>query len=49
MALFLTNVCFSSAEHPYSHLIDTLKDGKIKFFNPQKFNDPRYGEFRSSD
>lgn len=39
---------FPSAEHPYSHLIDTLKDGKIKFFNPQKFNDPRYGEFRKS-
>uniref|UniRef100_A0A3Q3JPZ3 Iron-responsive element-binding protein 2 n=1 Tax=Monopterus albus TaxID=43700 RepID=A0A3Q3JPZ3_MONAL len=33
---------FSSAEHPYSHLIDTLKDGRIKFFNPQKLNDPRY-------
>uniref|UniRef100_A0A4W6CG54 aconitate hydratase n=1 Tax=Lates calcarifer TaxID=8187 RepID=A0A4W6CG54_LATCA len=31
-----------SAEHPYSHLIDTLKDGRIKFFNPQKLNDPRY-------
>ncbi|XP_068578887.1 iron-responsive element-binding protein 2 [Cebidichthys violaceus] len=29
-------------EHPYSHLIDTLKDGSIKFFNPQKLNDPRY-------
>ncbi|XP_056273121.1 iron-responsive element-binding protein 2 [Pseudoliparis swirei] len=29
-------------EHPYSRLIDTLKDGKIKFFNPQKLNDPRY-------
>ncbi|KAF3688530.1 Iron-responsive element-binding protein 2 [Channa argus] len=29
-------------EHPYSHLIDTLKDGKTKFFNPQKLNDPRY-------
>ncbi|XP_034444854.1 iron-responsive element-binding protein 2 isoform X1 [Hippoglossus hippoglossus] len=29
-------------EHPYSHLIDTLKDGTIKFFNPQKLNDPRY-------
>ncbi|GLD46679.1 iron-responsive element-binding protein 2 [Lates japonicus] len=29
-------------EHPYSHLIDTLKDGRIKFFNPQKLNDPRY-------
>ncbi|CAL8296028.1 unnamed protein product [Boreogadus saida] len=30
-------------EHPYSHLIDTLKDG-VKFFNPQKLNDPRYGK-----
>ncbi|XP_045893534.1 iron-responsive element-binding protein 2 [Micropterus dolomieu] len=29
-------------EHPYSHLIDPLKDGEIKFFNPQKLNDPRY-------
>uniref|UniRef100_A0A3P9MNA5 Iron-responsive element-binding protein 2 n=1 Tax=Oryzias latipes TaxID=8090 RepID=A0A3P9MNA5_ORYLA len=29
-------------EHPYSHVIDTLKDGKIKFFNPLKLNDPRY-------
>uniref|UniRef100_A0AAX7TQH3 Iron-responsive element-binding protein 2 n=1 Tax=Astatotilapia calliptera TaxID=8154 RepID=A0AAX7TQH3_ASTCA len=28
--------------HPYSHLIDTLKDGQIKFFNPYKLNDPRY-------
>ncbi|XP_042352715.1 iron-responsive element-binding protein 2 [Plectropomus leopardus] len=32
----------SVKEHPYSHLIDTLKDGRIKFFNPQKLNDPRY-------
>uniref|UniRef100_A0A3B3D2T2 Iron-responsive element-binding protein 2 n=1 Tax=Oryzias melastigma TaxID=30732 RepID=A0A3B3D2T2_ORYME len=32
----------SSAEHPYSCVIDTLKDGKIKFFNPRKLNDPRY-------
>uniref|UniRef100_A0AAX7USX8 Iron-responsive element-binding protein 2 n=1 Tax=Astatotilapia calliptera TaxID=8154 RepID=A0AAX7USX8_ASTCA len=24
------------------HLIDTLKDGQIKFFNPYKLNDPRY-------
>uniref|UniRef100_A0A7N6BSI2 Iron-responsive element-binding protein 2 n=1 Tax=Anabas testudineus TaxID=64144 RepID=A0A7N6BSI2_ANATE len=30
------------AEHPYSHLIDTLEHGGLKFFNPQKFNDPRY-------
>uniref|UniRef100_A0AAQ6AJD9 aconitate hydratase n=1 Tax=Amphiprion ocellaris TaxID=80972 RepID=A0AAQ6AJD9_AMPOC len=30
------------AEHPYNHLIDTLKDGKIKFFNARKLNDPRY-------
>ncbi|KAM9854396.1 iron-responsive element-binding protein 2 [Aulostomus maculatus] len=29
-------------EHPYSHLIDTLTDGRIKFFNPQKLNDARY-------
>uniref|UniRef100_A0A669EBW5 Iron-responsive element-binding protein 2 n=1 Tax=Oreochromis niloticus TaxID=8128 RepID=A0A669EBW5_ORENI len=33
---------FLAAEHPYSHLIDTLKDGQIKFFNPYKLNDPRY-------
>uniref|UniRef100_A0A8C4INN1 Cytoplasmic aconitate hydratase n=1 Tax=Dicentrarchus labrax TaxID=13489 RepID=A0A8C4INN1_DICLA len=33
---------FPSAEHPYSHLIDTLQDGRIKFFNLQKLNDPRY-------
>uniref|UniRef100_A0A672IL53 aconitate hydratase n=1 Tax=Salarias fasciatus TaxID=181472 RepID=A0A672IL53_SALFA len=33
---------FLPAEHPYSHLIDTLKDGSIKFFNPHKINDPRY-------
>ncbi|XP_075993886.1 iron-responsive element-binding protein 2 [Genypterus blacodes] len=32
----------SVQEPPYSHLIDTLQDGKIKFFNPQKLNDPRY-------
>uniref|UniRef100_A0A3Q2FRN0 Iron-responsive element-binding protein 2 n=1 Tax=Cyprinodon variegatus TaxID=28743 RepID=A0A3Q2FRN0_CYPVA len=31
----------SSTEHPYAHLIDTLKDG-IKFFNPRKLGDPRY-------
>uniref|UniRef100_A0A3Q1F4T8 Iron-responsive element-binding protein 2 n=1 Tax=Acanthochromis polyacanthus TaxID=80966 RepID=A0A3Q1F4T8_9TELE len=35
-------VYFPSVEHPYNHLIDTLKDGKIKFFNPHKLNDPRY-------
>ncbi|KAK5867004.1 hypothetical protein PBY51_011528 [Eleginops maclovinus] len=29
-------------EHPYNHLIDTLKDGKIQFFNLQKLSDPRY-------
>ncbi|XP_069551475.1 iron-responsive element-binding protein 2 [Brachyistius frenatus] len=29
-------------EHPYSRLIDTLKDGSIKFFNPHKLRDPRY-------
>ncbi|KAI3371046.1 hypothetical protein L3Q82_023685, partial [Scortum barcoo] len=40
--IMLINVCFPSAEPPYSHLIDTLKDGRIKFFNPQKLNDPRY-------
>ncbi|MEQ2192683.1 hypothetical protein XENOCAPTIV_015427, partial [Xenoophorus captivus] len=28
--------------HPYAHLIDTLKDGSIKFFNPRKLGDPRY-------
>ena len=22
-----------------------MQDGKIKFFNPEKLNDPRYGEF----
>lgn len=44
--LFLVSVSptFLSAEHPYSHLIDTLQDGQIKFFNPYKLNDPRYGE-----
>ncbi|CAG5957652.1 unnamed protein product [Menidia menidia] len=36
------NVYSSSAEHPYSHLIDTLDDGRIRFFNPHKLNDPRY-------
>uniref|UniRef100_A0A7N8Y8D2 Iron-responsive element-binding protein 2 n=1 Tax=Mastacembelus armatus TaxID=205130 RepID=A0A7N8Y8D2_9TELE len=30
------------AEHPYNHLTDTLDNGRIKFFNPQKLNDPRY-------
>ncbi|MED6293962.1 Iron-responsive element-binding protein 2 [Characodon lateralis] len=29
-------------DHPYAHLIDTLKDGSIKFFNPRKLGDPRY-------
>uniref|UniRef100_A0A3P8Z9L1 Iron-responsive element-binding protein 2 n=1 Tax=Esox lucius TaxID=8010 RepID=A0A3P8Z9L1_ESOLU len=29
-------------EHPFSHLIDTLKDGDLKFFNPQKLNDAKY-------
>ncbi|CAL1594687.1 unnamed protein product [Knipowitschia caucasica] len=29
-------------EHPYFHLIDTIKDGTVKFFNPQKLNDVRY-------
>ncbi|XP_068595113.1 iron-responsive element-binding protein 2 [Brachionichthys hirsutus] len=29
-------------DHPYGRLIDTLKDGGIQFFNPQKLNDPRY-------
>uniref|UniRef100_A0A674NE97 aconitate hydratase n=1 Tax=Takifugu rubripes TaxID=31033 RepID=A0A674NE97_TAKRU len=28
--------------HPYSNLIEGLKDGQIKFFNPQKLDDPRY-------
>ncbi|KAF7650835.1 hypothetical protein LDENG_00119800 [Lucifuga dentata] len=36
------NCYFLSTEHPYSHLIDTLKDGGNRFFNPQKLNDPRY-------
>lgn len=39
---------FPSAVNPYSHLIEGIKDGKIKFFNPQKLNDPRYGEFEST-
>nr|XP_061812547.1 iron-responsive element-binding protein 2-like isoform X2 [Nerophis lumbriciformis] len=31
--------------HPYRHLIDTLSDeGSLKFFNPHKFNDPRYAK-----
>lgn len=38
---------FPSAAHPYSHLIEGLKDGQIKFFNPQKLDDPRYGEFNN--
>uniref|UniRef100_A0A671VU66 Iron responsive element binding protein 2 n=1 Tax=Sparus aurata TaxID=8175 RepID=A0A671VU66_SPAAU len=38
------NVCSLSAEHSYSHLIDTLEDGRFKFFNPQKLNDPRYDQ-----
>uniref|UniRef100_A0A8C7L219 Iron-responsive element-binding protein 2 n=1 Tax=Oncorhynchus kisutch TaxID=8019 RepID=A0A8C7L219_ONCKI len=29
-------------EHPFNHLIDTLKDGDRKYFNPQKLNDARY-------
>nr|XP_046249812.1 iron-responsive element-binding protein 2 [Scatophagus argus] len=29
-------------EHPYGHLIDTLNEGRIRFFNPQKLKDPRY-------
>uniref|UniRef100_A0A8C8FC86 Iron-responsive element-binding protein 2 n=1 Tax=Oncorhynchus tshawytscha TaxID=74940 RepID=A0A8C8FC86_ONCTS len=29
-------------EHPFNHLIDTLKDGDRKYFNPQKMNDARY-------
>uniref|UniRef100_A0A3B4AW21 aconitate hydratase n=1 Tax=Periophthalmus magnuspinnatus TaxID=409849 RepID=A0A3B4AW21_9GOBI len=33
---------FLFAEHTYCHLIDTIKDGTIKFFNPEKLNDPRY-------
>ncbi|KAM9376461.1 iron-responsive element-binding protein 2 isoform 2-T2 [Pholidichthys leucotaenia] len=32
----------SQPEHPYSHLIDTLKDGNLKFFNPLKLSDQRY-------
>ncbi|KAG7270351.1 hypothetical protein CRUP_034461 [Coryphaenoides rupestris] len=34
----------ATQEHPYDHLIDTLKDGSVRFFNPQKLNDPRYGK-----
>uniref|UniRef100_A0A3Q3VKN5 Iron-responsive element-binding protein 2 n=1 Tax=Mola mola TaxID=94237 RepID=A0A3Q3VKN5_MOLML len=34
--------CLFFAEHPYRHLIDTLKEGRIKYFNPQKLNDSRY-------
>uniref|UniRef100_A0A671VLZ4 Iron-responsive element-binding protein 2 n=1 Tax=Sparus aurata TaxID=8175 RepID=A0A671VLZ4_SPAAU len=34
----------AKAEHSYSHLIDTLEDGRFKFFNPQKLNDPRYDQ-----
>ncbi|XP_024912235.1 iron-responsive element-binding protein 2 [Cynoglossus semilaevis] len=29
-------------EHQYHHLIDSLNDGSVKYFNPQKLNDPRY-------
>ncbi|XP_072290876.1 iron-responsive element-binding protein 2 [Eucyclogobius newberryi] len=29
-------------EHPYCHLIDTINDGTVKFFNPGKLNDARY-------
>uniref|UniRef100_A0A3P9PBC3 Iron-responsive element-binding protein 2 n=1 Tax=Poecilia reticulata TaxID=8081 RepID=A0A3P9PBC3_POERE len=35
------SINFSSSEHPYAHLIDTLPDG-IKFYNPRKLGDPRY-------
>uniref|UniRef100_M3ZJ09 Iron-responsive element-binding protein 2 n=1 Tax=Xiphophorus maculatus TaxID=8083 RepID=M3ZJ09_XIPMA len=35
------SINFSSSEHPYAHLIDTLPDG-IKFYNPCKLGDPRY-------
>lgn len=35
---------FSLAENPYSHLIDTLNESGLKFFNPLKLEDPRYGE-----
>uniref|UniRef100_A0A4W5Q2N3 Iron responsive element binding protein 2 n=1 Tax=Hucho hucho TaxID=62062 RepID=A0A4W5Q2N3_9TELE len=31
-------------EHPFNHLIDTLKDGDRKYFNPQKLNDARYNK-----
>uniref|UniRef100_A0A8C6UIN8 aconitate hydratase n=1 Tax=Neogobius melanostomus TaxID=47308 RepID=A0A8C6UIN8_9GOBI len=33
---------FNFTEHPYCHLIDTIKDCAIKFFNPEKLNDARY-------
>lgn len=33
---------FSLAENPYSHLIDTLSESGLKFFNPLKLEDPRY-------
>ncbi|KAK7891783.1 hypothetical protein WMY93_023746 [Mugilogobius chulae] len=29
-------------EHPYCHLIDSIKDGTVKFFNPEKLSDARY-------
>ncbi|XP_074534163.1 iron-responsive element-binding protein 2 isoform X2 [Halichoeres trimaculatus] len=36
----MTSCC--ETKNPYSHLIDTLKDGSLKFYNPHKLNDPRY-------
>ncbi|XP_068168898.1 iron-responsive element-binding protein 2 [Antennarius striatus] len=35
-------LAFPVKDHPYRHLFDTLQDGRIHFFNPQKLNDPRY-------
>lgn len=36
------------AENPYSHLIDTLSESGLKFFNPLKLDDPRYGESKKA-
>lgn len=43
------DVCFFPfAENPYSHLIDTLSESGLKFFNPLKLDDPRYGESKKT-
>ncbi|XP_077453090.1 iron-responsive element-binding protein 2 [Stigmatopora argus] len=45
MALASTGQDIPSEAHPYRHLIDTLSgDRSLKFFNPHKFNDPRYAK-----